>query len=95
MNIGTLKNFIENNTSYSINNSSSLVINSRRNRKLNLTEFYDLVYEYKNDCLVDAAKYKKTFYEDRDLKPTEDLFFTITLFPLSKFEQKIDNSLYK
>ena len=38
--------------------------------------------------------YKKTFYQDRDLIPAEDLFFSITLFPLTKHEQKIDNSLY-
>ena len=25
-----------------------------------------------------------------DLKPTEDLLFTLTLFPLTTFEQKID-----
>ena len=64
---------------------------ARRNRKINLTEFYDLVYEYKNDCLVAGIKYKKTYYEDRDLKPVEDLLFTITLFPLTTFEQKVDN----
>ena len=30
--------------------------------------------------------------EDRDLKPSEDLLFTITLFPLKTYGQKIDNS---
>ena len=39
------------------------------------------------------VKYKKTYYEDRDLKPTEDLFFTVTLFPLTTYEQKVDQSL--
>ena len=24
----------------------------------NLTEYYDLVYEYKNDCLIAGLKYK-------------------------------------
>ena len=89
------ENLIENNTSYSIDENNYLSFNTRRNRKLNLTEFYDLVYEYKNDCLTAAVKYKKSYYEDRDLKPTEDLFFSITLFPLTTFEQKVDNSLYQ
>ena len=57
-----------------------------RNRKINLTEYYDLVYEYKNDCLTAGIKYKKSYYQDRDLKPNEDLFFTITLFPLTTYE---------
>ena len=84
------QNYIENNTIYNFNDQNYLSFNTRRNKKINLTEYYNLVYEYKNDCLTAAIKYKKTYYEDRDLKPTEDLFFTVTLFPLTIYEQKID-----
>ncbi|MBD1165754.1 organic solvent tolerance protein [Pelagibacterales bacterium SAG-MED10] len=83
-------NFIENNTSYTINNQNYITFKTRRNRKLNLTEYYDLVYQYKNDCLSAGIKYKKTYYEDRDLKPSENLFFTISLIPLTNYEQKIE-----
>ncbi len=88
------KNFISNTTTYKFNEDNYLTFKTRRNRRISLTEYYDLVYEYKNDCLIAGIKYKKTFYQDRDLIPTEDLFFSITLFPLTKHEQKIDNSLY-
>ena len=88
------KNFISNTTTYRFNEDNYLTFKTRRNRKISLTEYYDLVYEYKNDCLIAGIKYKKTFYQDRDLLPAEDLFFSITLFPLTKHEQKIDNSLY-
>ena len=64
--------------------------NTRRNRRIDLTEYYNLVYEYKNDCLVAGLKYNKTYYEDRDVKPSENLLFTITLSPLTAFEQKVD-----
>ena len=84
------QNLIENKTSYKIDENNFLSFNTRRNRKLNLTEFYDLVYEYKNDCLIAGIRYQKKYYEDRDLRPTEDLFFSITLFPLTTYEQKID-----
>ncbi len=84
------QSFIKNSTYYKINEKNKISFNTRRNRKINLTEFYNLVYEYKNDCLVAGIKYKKTYYEDRDLKPVEDLLFTITLFPLTTFEQKVD-----
>ena len=84
------QNFLKNTTSYKFNNQNYIKFNTRRNRKLNLTEFYDLVYEYNNDCLTAGIKYKKTYYEDRDLKPTEDLLFTITLFPLTTYEQSFD-----
>tara|TARA_A100001015_G_scaffold227498_1_gene257005 strand:- start:28 stop:780 length:753 start_codon:yes stop_codon:yes gene_type:complete len=83
-------NFLENNTSFNINDSNYITFKTRRNRKLNLTEYYDLVYEYRNDCLTAGIKYKKTYYEDRDLRPSENLFFTISLIPLTNYEQKID-----
>ncbi|WP_440909229.1 LPS-assembly protein LptD [Candidatus Pelagibacter sp.] len=83
-------NTLENKTSYNFNDSNFLKFTTRRNRKINLTEYYDLVYEYKNDCLTAGIKYKKTYYADRDLKPNEDLLFTVTIIPLSTFEQKVD-----
>ena len=79
-------NVIENSFKYLIDENNNLSFKTRRNRKLNLTEYYDLVYEYKNDCLTAGIKYKKTYYEDRDLIPSENLFFTITLFPLTTYE---------
>ena len=83
-------NFIENTTSLSFDESNFIKFNSRRNRKINLTEYYDLVYEYKNDCLIAGIKYKKTYYEDRDLKPSENLFFTISIIPITTYEHKIN-----
>jgi len=75
---------------FSIDENNLLKFNTRRNKKINLTEFYDLIYEYKNDCLTAGIKYNKSFYEDRDLKPSENLMFTITLFPLTTLEQGIN-----
>jgi len=87
--IGSTNTF-ENKSKYIFDENNSISFKTRRNRKINLTEFYDLVYEYQNDCLTAGIKYNKTYYEDRDLKPTENLLFTITLFPLTTYEQKIN-----
>ncbi len=87
--IGSTNTF-ENKSKYIFDKNNSISFNTRRNRKINLTEYYDLVYEYQNDCLTAGIKYNKTYYEDRDLKPTENLLFTITLFPLTSYEQKIN-----
>ena len=84
-------NIFENSTSFKFNNENSLLFQTRRNREINLTEYYNLVYEYKNDCLTAGIKYKKTYYEDKDLKPSENLFFSITLIPLGTYEQKIND----
>jgi len=78
-------NIIQNTTKYDFDNQNSISFNARRNRKLDLTEYYDLVYEYKNDCLVAGIKYKKNYYNDGDIKPQEELFFSITIVPLGTF----------
>jgi LPS-assembly protein len=80
---------ISNDTEFMINDNSSLKFSTRRNKEINLTEYYDLSYEYKNDCLTAALKFKKSFYQDNDLKPTEDLLFSITLIPLATYEAGI------
>jgi LPS-assembly protein len=88
-------NTLENSSEYIFDDNNSLIFKTRRNRKISLTEYYDLVYKYQNDCLTAGISYRKTYYQDRDLKPKEDLFFTITLFPLTTLDQKIDQSLYR
>ena len=84
-------NALESSLSYNFDDSNFLTFKTRRNRKINLTEYYDLVYEYKNDCLTAGIKYKKSYYQDRDVKPTEDLLFTITLFPLTTYEHNAED----
>jgi len=86
-------NILASSISYELNDNNFLSFDTRRNRKLNLTEFYDLVYEYKNDCLTAGIKYKKTYYSDGDLKPTENLLFTVTLFPLTTYEHDAQDLL--
>ena len=88
-------NFLQNTTTVNFDDNNSLIFKTRRNRKISLTEYYDFIYEYENDCLTAALKYRKTYYQDRDLTPKEDLFFTITLFPLTTLDQKIDKNLYR
>jgi len=84
-NIGD-KHYIESNTSLKFNENSLIGFSIRKNKKIDLTEFYDLIYQYKNDCLTAAIKYKKDFYTDNDLKPTEQVFFSLTIVPLGAYE---------
>ena len=81
-------NILASSIEYNFDKKNSFKFQTRRNRKLSLTEYYDLVYEYKNDCLTAGIKYKKSYYEDNDLKPSENLLFTISLFPLTRYEYK-------
>jgi len=88
-------NTLSNSTSVKFNNNNYLTFSTKRNRKTSLTEYYDLVYEYKNDCLTAGVSYNKTYYNDRDLRPKEDLFLTLTLFPIAVVEQKVNQNFYR
>jgi LPS-assembly protein len=45
--------------------------------------------------LVAGIKFNKSFYQDRDLKPKEELLLTITFFPITQYDQKIKESAWK
>ena len=66
-----------------LNDSNSLKYRTRRNKKTDLTEYYNLIYEYKNDCLTAAIQYNKDYYSDKDLRPNEEIFFSISILPFS------------
>jgi LPS-assembly protein len=84
-NIMGSESFISNETKIEINKSSSLSFKTRKNKNTDLTEYYNLLYEYKNDCLTAGIEFKKDFYSDGSLRPEEGLFFSITIMPLGKF----------
>ena len=78
-------NIIENISTYKFDEQNNFSFQTRRNKKLNLTEYYNLNYEYKNDCLTAGIQYRKNYYNDDDIKPVEELFFTISIVPLTTF----------
>ena len=74
-------NSVANQTKFNVGEFNSISFSTRRNREINLTEFYDLVYEYENDCLIASLKYRKDYYNSADIVPKEELFFSITIIP--------------
>jgi len=65
-------------------NSKSIGFSTRKNIETNLTEFYNLIYEYRNDCLVAALEYNKDYYSDGALEPEENIFFKLTIMPFGQ-----------
>ena len=74
------ENYYSNEIKFLLDNSNSLKYRTRRNKKTDLTEYYNLIYEYKNDCLTAAIQYNKDYYSDKDLEPNEEIFFSFQLF---------------
>ncbi len=54
---------------------------TKRNLITNSSEFYNLSYEYTNDCLRAGLVYRREFYNDSELEPENSLMFQITLIP--------------
>ena len=78
------KSHISNSTKFKFNNKNSISFGTSKNLDKNLTEYYDLVYEYENDCLIAAVEYKKNYYSDIDLEPDENIFFSIKIVPFGQ-----------
>ena len=65
--------FGETNSLYSFETKRNLITNS--------AEFYNLSYEYINDCLRAGLVYRREFYKDSEIEPENSLMFKITLTP--------------
>ena len=58
----------------------------KRNLISNSAEYYNLSYEYLNDCLRAGLVYRREFYTDSELEPENSLMFNITLVPLGNIK---------
>ncbi len=76
--------YLTNTAKYIVNNSNSLIFSTRENKKTNLTEYYNFIYQYKNDCLSASIEYNKDYYSDRDIKPEESVFLKLTIIPFGQ-----------
>ena len=78
------KSYWGNTSTLNFDDKNSIKFGTRKNKETNLTEFYNLIYQYKNDCLTAAIEYNKEYYNDNDLKPNEQLYFSVTIVPFTK-----------
>ncbi len=76
--------YITNTTKLLLDDSNMLSFSTRRNKTIDLTEYYNLAYQYKNDCLSASLEYNKEYYSDRDIKPDESIFLKLTIIPFNK-----------
>ena len=60
---------------------SRVSFETKRNLITNSSEFYDLSYEYLNDCLRAGLVFRREFYNDSELEPENSLMFNITIVP--------------
>ena len=68
------------------NESGMLSLKTKRNLITSSSEYYDLSYEYINDCLRAGLVYRREFYEDSELETENSLMFKITLIPFGDID---------
>ena len=78
------QNYFKSKVQYNNNENSSISFETKRNLVTDSSEFYDLSYEYINDCLRAGLVYRREFYNDSELEPENSLMFKITLIPFGK-----------
>ena len=62
-------------------NNSVLSFQNKKNLVTNSSEYYDLSYEYLNDCLRAGIVYRREFYNDSEIESENSLMFKITISP--------------
>ena len=75
----TKKKYLKSEISYQSGNNNLIKFTNKRNLIKNSSEYYDLSYEYLNDCLRAGLVYRREFYNDSEIEPENSLMFTITL----------------
>ena len=66
--------------------NTELSFNNKRNLITNSSEYYDLSYEYLNDCLRAGLVFRREFYRDSEIEPEDSLMFKITLIPFGNID---------
>ena len=75
---------IDNTTELKFNDEHSLTFKSTKDLKTDFTEYINLIYQYKTDCLLALFEYDKKFYSDGNLTPSENLLFLIKFIPFTE-----------
>ena len=73
--------YLKNETRFNLNEKNRLIFETRENKEKSFTEFYNLIYQYNIDCLTASIEYNKEYYNDQDLKPSENLFLKLSIIP--------------
>ena len=75
--------YIKSDIEIGINDSNKLSFSTKRDLLTSSAEFYNLSYEYINDCLKAGIVFRREFYTDRDIEPENSIMFTISILPFT------------
>ena len=73
--------YIKSDIKISFSDANELAFDIKKNLETDSTEFYNLAYNYINDCLKAGLVFRREFYSDRDIESTDSIMFKISLLP--------------
>jgi LPS-assembly protein len=76
--------YVKSGVDLELKNNTALSFSAKRNILTNSAEYYNLNYEYFNDCLRAGIAYRRSFYTDRDIESANSLMFKITFIPFGQ-----------
>lgn len=80
------KKYFKTKVDFSKSENAVLSFSNKRNLVTDSTDFYNLSYEYFNDCLRAGLVYRREFYNDSEIEPENSLMFKITLTPFGNVD---------
>ena len=78
--------YFRTNVQYLKGENGLFAFETKRNIITNSSEYYNLSYEYLNDCLRAGLVYRREFYNDSELESENSLMFKITLTPFGNIK---------
>ena len=78
------KENLKNNTSFHLDEENIIKFEIAKDLQDDFTQYYDLIYEYKTDCISLNLKYNKSFYSDGNLEPNSNLTFLVKIIPFTE-----------
>ena len=83
--------YVKSELNYSIGESGKLSFSAKRDLLKSSSEFYNLSYQYINDCLRAGIAYRREFYVDKDIEAENYLMFTIDIVPFGSLSSPTFN----
>jgi len=78
------ESYLINLTEFEIDKSNLIAFETNKNLDKNITDYYNLIYTYKNDCLKASLVYNKQYYNQEDINSGNNLFFKISIIPFAQ-----------
>jgi len=83
--------YINTSIKYDFGNSSQLNLSTKRDLRRHSAEFYNISYDYTNDCLKAGIVFRREFYTDRDVQPNNSIMFRISIVPFADLYTPLKN----